>query len=133
MFKILPFFYVLYILNHVGHSLFLLFLPILSFVKSILCLFALFLLLMLISHSFESAPAPCKAGETHRKIHTSANTHNLAPTSNCLAFSTAMVETKLLSGFKTTLSKSCRTAATSSLETTSEHLKKHLSRLTSCS
>ena len=79
-------------------------------------------------YSFESAPAPCKDGETHRKIPTSANTHSLDPTSSFLGFSTAMGETKLLSGFRTTSSRSCRTAVTSNPATISEPLKKHTSR-----
>ena len=87
---------------------------------------------MLISHSFESVLAQCRAGETHRKILTFANLNNLDPTFNCLASLMDMVEIKLLFGFKIILSKFCKTAATLRVGITSELWKKHTSRLTNC-
>ena len=75
---------------------------------------------MLIAYSFESVLALCKAGETHKRIHTSASTHNLAQTFNFMVFMTVMEEIKLLYGFKTILSKFCKTVATLRVVTTSE-------------
>lgn len=81
---------------------------------------------MLIAHSYESVLAQCKAGETHRRIHTSVSTQNLALTFNCLEFLMDMEEIKLRFGFKTILSKFCKTAATLKAGTTNERLKTHM-------
>ncbi len=87
---------------------------------------------MLIAHSFESVLPQCRAGETHRRIRTFANTHNLDPTFNYLVFLMGMEEIKLLFGFKTILSKFCKTVATLRAGTTSELWKRHSSKLTKC-